>query len=142
MATDLKQLARRIIDEAWNKGKLAVIDELVSPSYVNNDPNLPMPVRGPEGLKQQIQYFRAAFPDLAIKIDDQVVEGNKIVTRWTATGTQKGEFFGVPPTGKKATTVGMTLARFDGGKMAEDFPSWDALGLMRKLGVVPAPAGA
>jgi predicted ester cyclase len=83
--------------------------------------------------------YRTAFPDLRISIDEQIVEGETVVTRWTATGTNEGELMGMAATGKQATTAGINIDRVAGGKLVEGWGLFDQLGLLQQLGVVPLP---
>jgi steroid delta-isomerase-like uncharacterized protein len=133
-----KAISRKGIKEAFNKGNLAVVDEIYAANHVNHDapPNLPNTLGG---LKQFIGMYRAAFPDLHTKIDLQIAEGDKVVTRWTATGTNKGSLFGMPATNKSATISGITIERFAGGKIVETWNIYDQLGMMQQLGMVPKP---
>ncbi len=144
MADDLKALHSRALDETINQGNLDVVDELVSPGYVMRDPNAPADLRGPEQLKAYIKSIREAFPDIRIRVDEQVGEGNRVVTVWTATGTHRGTFNGIPATGKGATVRGVTITRWEGGKVVDEFQLGDNLGLLQQLGVIPtmAPAGS
>jgi steroid delta-isomerase-like uncharacterized protein len=145
MSEQNKALARRGLEEVWNQGKLAVIDELVASNATYHDANVPGgKFTGPEGLRQFVQIYRGAFPDVRITIDDQVSEGDKVVTRWTATGTHKGDLMGIKPTNKHATVTGVDIDRFQNGKVVEAWASYDMFGMLQQLGVVPAmaPAGA
>jgi steroid delta-isomerase-like uncharacterized protein len=137
-----KQIARRVIEELFSKGKLEVADELLAPEAVGHDPALPEPTRGPEGLKAAAAGYRGGFPDLTIRIETQIAEGDSVCTRWTAVGTNSGEFWGVPPTGKQATVTGITIDRIVDGRIVESWTNWDTLGLMQQLGVVPAATPA
>jgi steroid delta-isomerase-like uncharacterized protein len=140
MSTENNKAAiRRVYEEAISRGNMAVIDELVSPDYVEHDPNYPQPVRGPEGLKQYFLAFRSAFPDLHLTIEDIVGEGDTVAVRHTTRGTQKGDLLGIPPTGKQLTTTGMTIQRFVDGKLVETWVNADSLGMLQRLGVIPAP---
>ncbi len=138
----LKAIARREIEEVFNAGDLDVVDELYAAEYVGHDPALPEPVRGPAGVKEQVSGYRAAFPDLRLTAETMLAEGDRVVIRWTAVGTHEGELFGVAPTGRQATVTGISLTRIVGGRIVEDWTSWDALGLMQQLGALPAPATA
>ena len=82
-----KAIARRSVDEIFNEGKLEVADELIAPEFVGYDPALPEPMRGPDGVKQQAAGYRAAFSDMRLTIEDDIAEGDRVVTRWTARGT-------------------------------------------------------
>jgi steroid delta-isomerase-like uncharacterized protein len=132
-----KALSRRLIEEVWNQGKLAVIDELVAPNYVDHDPT--GPIHGPEGFKQFVSMYLTAYPDTHFTIEDQIAEGDTVVTRWTARGTHKGPLMGIPPTGKQVTVTGISIGRVVNGKTVEGWSNYDTLGMMQQLGVVPAP---
>jgi steroid delta-isomerase-like uncharacterized protein len=133
-----KAIFRRIVEEGFNKGNLAIVDELVATNHVNHTDN----VHGPEEYKQFITMYRTAFPDLHMTIEDQIAEGNKVVNRWTSRGTHKGDLMGIPPTGKQTTVTGMYVARIIGGKIVEEWGNLDALGMMQQIGVVPPPGQA
>ena len=142
MSEENKAVSRRVVEEAISRGNLDVLDDLVDPSYVGHDPASPEEIRGPEGVKQQIQGYRSAFPDLEIRIEDQVAEGDRVASRWSARGTHQGELFGIPPTGKESRVSGITIDRIQNGKIVESHDNWDTFGLMQQLGVVEAPAQA
>ncbi len=138
-----KAVVRRLFEEAFGKGNLAVLDEIVAPNQVNGDPGaLPGMPSGPEGAKMLITNYRNAFPDLRFTIDEQVAEGNTVVTRWTAHGTHNGELAGLPATGKPATVVGMGIDRIENGKIVESWGLFDQFGMLQQLGVIPAPGQA
>jgi predicted ester cyclase len=109
-----KALARRVLEEMFNKGNLNLADEVFAPDYVDHDPAMPEDIRGPEGFKEYVSIFRTAFPDIHLEIEDQVAEGDKVVTRWTGTGTHEGDLMGIAPTGNKVTLPGMEIVRFSG----------------------------
>ena len=140
-----KELARRSVEEIWNQGKLNVIDDLVAEGATFHDPNVPGgKFTGPQGFKQFVEIYRGAFPDVHFTINDQIAEGDKVATRWTATGTQKGALMGIAPTNKRSTVTGTDLGRWADGKVVEEWLSYDMLGMLQQLGVVPtlAPAAA
>jgi steroid delta-isomerase-like uncharacterized protein len=137
---DLKAISRRLLEEAFTQGRLEIVDEIVAAGYVAHDPASPEPVKGPDGLKAFITVYREAFPDLRATVEEQIAEGDKVLTRWSARGTHEGELLGIPPTGKQSTVTGMTLDRFEGGKIAESWDNWDTLGMLQQLGVVPEMA--
>lgn len=139
MHTDPRELSRRIFQEVWNNKKLEAADELVASTYTHHDPQSP-PCNGLEQYKEFVRYYLNAFPDLHFDIDDVISDGETVVTRWTATGTHKGDVSGVPATGKRFSVTGMIFARVKDGKFVESWGIWDALGLMQQLGVVPAEA--
>jgi steroid delta-isomerase-like uncharacterized protein len=141
MATN-KEISKRIIEEVFSQGRYEVADEVVDPAAVGNDPALPEPVRGAEGLKEAARGYRGAFPDLELSIEQMVAEGDCVVTRWTGRGTHRGELFGIAPTGKEAVVTGMTLDRFENGRLVESWVNWDTLGLLQQIGAVPSPTPA
>jgi len=135
---DNKALDRRGFEEVWNKGNLAVIDELNAANVVTHNPPSP-PMQGTEAFKQFVQMYRSAFPDTQMTIEDQIAEGDKVVTRWTARGTHKGELMGIPPTGKQVTVTGISVSRWANGKTVESWSNFDTLGMLQQLGAVPTP---
>jgi steroid delta-isomerase-like uncharacterized protein len=138
MPSENKRLALRIFFELWNNGKLAVADEIFAADYVNHDPASPDFGTGPEGVKRTVTLYRNAFPDLLFTIDQMIDAGQLITTRFTSQGTHKGELRGIAPTNKAIRVEGMVVHRISHGRIAEGWVMWDALGLMRQLGVVPA----
>ncbi len=141
MSEQNKTLARRSLEEVWNQGNLAVIDELVAANAIFHDASVPGgQFTGPDGMRQFVQIYRRAFPDVHITINDQVAEGDQVCTRWTATGTHKGELMGIAPTDKTATVTGVDIDRYQGGKVVEAWASYDMLGMLQQLGVAPALA--
>jgi steroid delta-isomerase-like uncharacterized protein len=132
----LKEISRREFEQIFSQGRLDLIDETVAADYVCYDPALPDTLRGPQGLKQAVRGFRAAFPDLTFVVEEQIAEGDTVVTRWTARGTHLGELFGLAPTGARVTMPGIDSERFVDGKIVECYANWDTLGLLRQLGAV------
>lgn len=135
MSEQNKQLVRRLIEQAVNSGNLTVADELIATNYVYHEATLGEK-RGREGFKQLVGMYRAAFPDVRLTVDQQIAEGDLVVTRWTATGTQRGELFNTPPTNKHVTVQGIVISRISNGKITEEFECYDALGMLRQLGTV------
>jgi steroid delta-isomerase-like uncharacterized protein len=140
-AKENKEKARRLMEEAFGQGKVEVIDEVLHPDFVCYDPNSEAgEVRGADTIKGEIEYFRQAVPDLTYTVEDQIAEGEKVVTRYRATGTHQGEFFGVPGTGNRIEMSGIQIDRFDeSGKMVEEWPEYDLLGAMGQMGAIPEP---
>jgi predicted ester cyclase len=132
--------AARAEFEIWGSGELDRLDDLVAPNVVHHDPYDPYAAEGLEGLKKSIALNRAAFPDIRITVEDQVAEGDKVTTRWTAEMTHQGELGGVAPTGKRVTMSGTTIERFKDGKVVEAWRSMDTLGLLRQIGALPGDA--
>ena len=137
-----KEIVRRLIDGVWRDRNLALVDELVAQDYVGHDPTQPEPIQGRDGFKQFVGMYQSAFNDATVTIDDQIAEGDQVVTRWTGRGTHTGELMGIAPTGKEVTVSGMTVSRLAGGKIAEEWELIDALGMLVQLGAVPQPATA
>jgi steroid delta-isomerase-like uncharacterized protein len=141
MATDNREISRRVFEEIWNNRNLKAVDELVAVDYVNHDPQSPRS-ENREAYKQLVSYYLNAFPDLRFALDDQIAAGESTVTRWTATGTHNGDLQGVPRTGKRFSVTGITVSRISNGKMTESWTNWDALGLMQQLGAAEAKGRA
>lgn len=133
-----KAITHRWIEEVINQQNLALIDELFTSDYVNHmaPPGFPT---GPQGEKLFTQMFFGAFPNGRMELVDVVAEGDRAAGRYTFSGTHTGEFIGIPPTGKRFSVSGINIIRFANGKIAENWPSLDMLGLMQQIGVVPAP---
>jgi predicted ester cyclase len=140
-AEENKENARRLMEEAFGQGNTGVIDEVLHSDFVCWDPNSESgEIRGAETIKGEIEYFRQAVPDLTYTVEDQVAEGDRVVTRYTARGTHQGEFFGVAGTGNRVEFTGIQIDRFDeSGKMVEEWPEYDLLGAMRQIGAIPDP---
>jgi len=135
-----KALVRRAFD-AVAKGDLAVTDESTAPDFVRRDlTSAFQEIRGVQAVKQFIVALRSAFPDLQLTVEDMIAEGDKVVVRFTARGTHKGEFLGIPPTGKQVAWAGINIYRVASGKITETWQLSDGLGLMQQLGVV-TPVG-
>ena len=135
-----KATIRKWVEEGWNKGNLAVADEVYAANVVQHDPGSPMPVTSSEALKMYVGGFRAAFPDLHFTIDDLLAEADKVVWRFTANGTQTGPLPNIPPTGKSGKVTGIVIFRFANSKVAEVWVNFDMLGLLQQLGVIPRMA--
>jgi steroid delta-isomerase-like uncharacterized protein len=135
-----KAFARRLIEEAWNQGNLAVVDELMAPdhvphhSLVGNQP----PTR--ELYKQFIVRTRAAFPDLHATVEDQIAEGDKVVTRWSVQGTHQGVFRGHSPTGNQMRVTGIVIDRIIDGRVVEGWMEMDTHNQMQQLGLTAQPS--
>jgi steroid delta-isomerase-like uncharacterized protein len=143
MSAENKAIVRRCFKEIWSKGNLDLIDQLVATNFTDHDPASPVQVVGRDGLRQHVNMYRSAFPDLTFTVDDILAEDNKVTARWTARGTHKGMLLGIAPTGQQVTTEGITIIRIANGKIAESWVTWDALGMMQQLNVfVPLQQGA
>jgi steroid delta-isomerase-like uncharacterized protein len=132
---------QRFMDEVLNEGRLDVADELVKEDFIELDP-LPGQRQGREGLKEAIGMMRAAFPDMHWVPEEVIAADDKVVTRFKWSGTHRGEFLGIPATGRKVVVPGVVIDRLEGGKMADSRILMDTLGLLQQLGAVPGPGGA
>jgi steroid delta-isomerase-like uncharacterized protein len=134
-----KENMRRVLEEAFGQGRVEVVDEVLHSNFVCWDPNSESgEIRGADTIKSEIEYFRNAVPDLTYTVDDQIVEGNMVVSRYTVSGTHQGEFFGVPGSGKRIEMTAINIDRFDeSGKLVEEWVEYDLLGAMRKIGAIP-----
>jgi steroid delta-isomerase-like uncharacterized protein len=138
MSEQNKAISRRIMDEVWNQGNFSVADELIVADVVDHSP-LPGLPPGREGFKALVGMYRTAFPNVRMVVEDQVAEGDRVVTRWSSKGTHQGDLMGIPPTGKQVAVTGISIERFAGGKVVETWSNFDQLGMLQQLGVVPAP---
>lgn len=133
MSNENKELTRRIFNEVWNQKKLGLIDELVSPDYIHHDSGTATVQTGIEGYKQFVRLFQNAFPDIRFTIQDEISEGDKVVIRWTVTGTHRGDLPDLPATNKAISLSGISIARLKDGKGIESWNNWDGLGMMQQL---------
>lgn len=135
-----KALFRRFIEEGPNRGNLDVIDEVFSKDVRYYLPFSSEPIVGRDGVRGVVAGFRSAFPDLSISVEDLVEEGDKLVARVTASGTNRGELMGKPATGRTATWSVVHVSRLDHGRIVEDRITFDVLGFLQQLGLAPAAA--
>ena len=136
-----KTAALRIPLEVFNKGNVNVADEVMAADYIEHAPVPPGLPPGVAGFKLFIPAFRAAFPDFQFTVDEVIAEGDKVVVRLTAQGTQKGEFAGLPASGKQATWSEIHICDMANGKLVEHWVVQDRLGMMQQLGFIPVPTG-
>jgi len=134
-----KAIGRRVFEEIFGKGEVARIDATYAPDFVDES-------RGggstPELIRRAVAGWRAACPDLSMQVEDVLAEGDEVVVRWIATGTQAGEWKGLPPTGKHVRVTGQSTFRIVQGKIAREWTQFDWLGLYEQLGFTlrpPAP---
>ncbi len=133
-----KELASRIPLEAFNEGRLDVIDEVMSADMTDHNP-LPGSPPGREGVKALIRAVRSTFPDHQNTVIRQVAEGDIVVQHIRSTGTMKGDWMGMKATGKSATWEAVHIARVKDGKLVEHWSVQDNLGMLQQLGLAPAP---
>ena len=122
--------------EALNRGEIAVADETFTRDCVIHITGSPEPDLSVEGFKQLVAGLLAAFPDLHFTIEDQVVSGDKVATRWTAEGTHTAPLGDVPPTGRRVHVDGLILDRVENGRVTERWEQWDQMAMMRQLGLL------
>jgi steroid delta-isomerase-like uncharacterized protein len=131
-----KALIRRWLAE-MDKRNLHIVDELVAVDYIDHNPPIPDLAPGREGVKQANALLLTAFPDAMHTVEDQIAEGDKVVTRMTVRGTFVGEYLGIPPNGKQITAEGIMIHRIAGGQLVEHWAMADNLRLFQQLGVIP-----
>jgi steroid delta-isomerase-like uncharacterized protein len=139
MSEENKALVRRSFEEVFNEGNLDAVEEIFAPDYVLHDPTSPEEIRGTEGISQYVSMYRTAFPDLQQTIEEQIAEGEKVATRLTGRGTHQGELMGISPTGNRVEAPGIVINRISGGKIAESWANYDAMGMMQQIGAIPPP---
>jgi len=135
---DSKQITayRTVIEEGFNKGNLSVLDKYIASNVKEHELGIDPPTL--EGLKQGVQSWRTAFPDLRFTVDDIWESGDKVIARFHYTGTHKGPMGDIPPTGKKINVEGFDVVRFSGDKCVEHWGMSDRMTMMEQLGLVPA----
>jgi steroid delta-isomerase-like uncharacterized protein len=129
-----KEIARRFMEECWNKGDTNAMRELIADKCRYHDPAFP----GVTDVQQHIAACRSAFPDSHFTIEDMIAERNEVVQHWTVRGTHKGPFLGIQPTNRQATVSGTSISKIEGGKIVEHWADWNVMTLMEQLGVAPA----
>jgi steroid delta-isomerase-like uncharacterized protein len=132
-AEENKALVRRWFAEL-DQRNLAIIDELLPADYVDHNPPLPDLPPGRDGVRQASLALSAAFPDAVHTIEDQMAEGDKVMTRLTVRATFLGEMLGFPPTGKVVEVRGMAVHRIAGGQLVEHWAHMDMAGFMQQIG--------
>jgi steroid delta-isomerase-like uncharacterized protein len=134
-------IVRDFVEETINRGRIDSTERFVWEDVVEQ---VPFPEQGPgvEGLKDVLRGFRAGFPDIHFAIEEQIAEGDKVLSRFEWTGTHRGEFLGVPATGRPVKVWGMVIDRLVDGRIKETRIIMDTLGLMMQLGAIPPPPSA
>jgi steroid delta-isomerase-like uncharacterized protein len=133
-----KTIAKRFFDEVCNGRKLDAADEIFADAHIYHDPSSPGIGAGPEGMKQLISTYQAAFPDAHWTVDEMLEANDRVITRWTGTGMHRGALAGLAPTGRPVAVAGIWIHRIAGGRIVESWNSWDTLGMLTQLGAVPA----
>lgn len=141
MCEDNKGMVRRALEELYAKGKLDLAEELVHAAFVDHEPTHPDQPTGPESVKRTVQLLRSAFGDLQFEVEDEIVEGDKVVQRVMMSGRHTGPLLGRESTGKEFAVRHIYIWRIADGKIIEHGGSRDDLGLLRQLGLLSAPGG-
>ena len=141
MSEQNKALVRRLMEDDISRGDATVAAEIIHPDFVDHT-NPPGMQRGLAGHNAVVALFHAAFPDQWWQIEDVIAEGDRVVVRTTMTGTHRGDFFGIPATGRAVRMTGVHVVRVADGRIAEHWGNNDDLGLLRQLGAIPEPAAA
>jgi steroid delta-isomerase-like uncharacterized protein len=138
-----KAVVQRWFSEVVSNGDMSSLDEICAvchPQFAMVEGVVEPAPQGISGLKDLIRGLRAAFPDLVATVDEQVAEGDKVVSRVTMTGTHQGEFMGMPATGKSFSVPGVSIWEVRGGQLISEWVSWDSMGMLRQLDLMTAPA--
>jgi len=136
---DNGQIARTAFEDLYTKRKLDIVDQHYDASYKGHETMAPNMDR--DQFRKNAQMYLAAFPDLVCKVDEVAAAGDKVLLRWTARGTHKGPLFGASPSGKPFNIQGITVYTFRNSKIAEEWTQWDALGMIRQLGIAQQVQG-
>ena len=131
-----KSIVHRFYEEVFNRKNTAALDEFIDPQAVDHSAPVGAP-GGIAGAKQFAGMFLAAFPDVRFTVEDLIAEGDQVVARLTQSGTHRGVFLGLPPTGKRVQVTGMEIFRLADGKIVEHWNNYDDLRLFQQLGVLP-----
>ncbi|MGW3242826.1 ester cyclase [Streptomyces sp. NPDC001070] len=135
-----KATCRRFFQELCGRDDPAGYDEMFTAGYLDHDIGMDEDTTGPDALREETLAYRHGFPDFGFTVEDQIAEGDRVVTRWSWRGTNSGEMRGMPPSGKEVSTVGTTTFRFEGGRIAEGWWHWDSLGMLSQMGVIRLPS--
>jgi steroid delta-isomerase-like uncharacterized protein len=133
-----KALIVRLVEELFNRGNVGIVGEIFAPDFIENEQLPPGIPTGREGVKVLTTALRTAFPDFKATINDILADGDKVVIRMTWSGTQKGEFMGVPASGKHVSFGVIDIIRIANGKFVEHWGQMDSMSLMQQLGAIPA----
>ena len=136
MSQENRDVVRRWFDEGFNRRNLALMDQLFAPDYVWHGPS--QEITGRANIRQMVEGYLSAFPDAHVTSDEVLTDGDKVVTRFTFTGSHKGKLGGVAPTGRSVTIQCISINRIAGGQIAEEWESFDELGMMRQIGAFPS----
>jgi predicted ester cyclase len=140
----LRAIGHRFRVELWNSGDLTIATEILAPDCLIHA-RIPLVTdfsRGPESLRQLVQFYHLAFSEIRVVAEQMVVEGDTVVVRWTARGRHTGDLLGLPPTYRETVTSGIDILRVAGGRIVEGWVSWDVLALLEQLLLPEGRTGA
>ncbi|HUA02989.1 MAG TPA: ester cyclase [Solirubrobacteraceae bacterium] len=137
MPSENEMLVSRFFEEFCNQRRGQVADELIADDYVSHGPQAP-PAEGPDGVRERVGLYQESV-DGHWNVEEIISAGDRVVARWTGTGTHRGELMGIEPTGLPISVEAISVFRIANGKIAEEWTVWDALGLLQQVGAVPAP---
>jgi steroid delta-isomerase-like uncharacterized protein len=138
MSAENEQLVRRFFEELCNGRRAELAEQLIAADYVSHGPQAP-PAEGPDGVLARVGVYQDAL-DGHWDVQEIISSGDQVITRWTGSGTHRGELMGIAPTDRQVSVEAITIHRVAGGKIAEEWTVWDALGLLQQVGAVPPPA--
>jgi len=136
MSPDLATYADTI-NQAWNSHDMESVLRFYSPEYVGSDVGQPTPQRGHQGLREMLQTYWRAFPDLQFVVTDRIIETSRVVIVWVAEGTHRGPIMNIPPTGHKVQVSGMSVIDVENGLVVRGQYIWDMAGMLRHMGLLP-----
>jgi steroid delta-isomerase-like uncharacterized protein len=136
MSQDVQHVLDSVV-ALWNTGSADIAAKIYTDDCPRIDPNVPPETRGGAAIARYVAEVRSAYPDFKLEVLDSIAEGERLAVHWVVTGTHKGDFRGIAPTGKRIKITGMTLARIQNGKLAEDRVYFDRMIMFEQLGVVP-----
>jgi steroid delta-isomerase-like uncharacterized protein len=129
------QLMRRWFQEVWNEGKTESIHEFLAPDAIGiGELEDGRPLRGPAEFVPFVERIRGAFPDINIVVEDAFGAEDKVVLRWSATMTHRGDHLGMPARGQRVRIAGMSIARIRDKQIIEGWDNWDQLGMLKQIG--------
>jgi steroid delta-isomerase-like uncharacterized protein len=131
-----KDIARRVFDEIWSRGRLELTDDVLASDFVGRPGGLGEPFEGPKGAKEFLARLREGFPDMTFAVENLIAEGDFVAARWVATGTHDGEFMGAEPSGRPVKFGGMTMLSFEDGLIRAGWTELDAVTMLRQIGVI------
>jgi steroid delta-isomerase-like uncharacterized protein len=128
-----------MVEKVINEGQLDLLPFLLAPGSVNHELEIfgPSAAHGAERVREYVDLFRSAFPDLRVKVIDQISSGDRVVTRWQMEGTQDKRLMGIEASHRHVSIEGIRIDRITDGRIAETWSQWDAIGLLRQLGALP-----